>query len=155
MNAITNTNVIQKKIELKAPISRVWRALTDYREFSTWFGVDLKDEFAVGKTVSGRINHPGYDHTWDATFKKIEPEHYLSLTWHPCGGDKTIDYSKETPTLVEFQLEQKNGGTLLTVTESGFDNLPSHRRAEAFAGNDAGWTVQLGRISNYLEHGKV
>jgi uncharacterized protein YndB with AHSA1/START domain len=154
MNAVTNTNVIQKKIDLNAPLSRVWRAPTYSREFGAWFGVELKDAFVAGKTVSGRFTLKGNDRMWEATIQRIEPEHTFSFTWHPCGGDDG-DHSGEAQTLVEFKLEAKDGRTVLTVIESGFDNLPVHRRATVFAANDGGWTFQLGRISNYLENGKV
>ncbi|MGA2342113.1 MAG: vanillate O-demethylase oxidoreductase VanB, partial [Steroidobacteraceae bacterium] len=56
------TNQIEKQIELKAPVERVWRALADFREFGSWFGVKLDAPFEVGKTARGRITHPGYEH---------------------------------------------------------------------------------------------
>jgi uncharacterized protein YndB with AHSA1/START domain len=142
---------IEKRIELKAPISRVWRALTDYREFGEWFRVKLEEPFAPGQKSRGQITHPGYDHvTMEIVVQKMELERLFSFTWHPYAIDPKIDYSEETPTLVEFRLEQSVGGTLLILTESGFENLPGHRRPEAFRMNDGGWTEQMKNIERHV-----
>jgi uncharacterized protein YndB with AHSA1/START domain len=144
-------NRIEKRIELKAPVSRVWRALTDHREFGEWFGVKIDEPFAAGQVSRGRITYPGYEHIkWEAVVQKIEPERFFSYTWHPYAIDPKIDYSKETPTLVEFTLEKTAGGTLLVVTESGFDRIPSDRRLEAFRKNEGGWTEQMKNIEKYV-----
>jgi uncharacterized protein YndB with AHSA1/START domain len=142
---------IDKQIHLKAPRSRVWRALTDYREFSAWFGVNLESPFAAGQTTTGHMTIPGFEHLrLEATVQKLEPEHYFSYTWHPFAVDPAVDYSHETPTLVEFTLEEKDGGTLLAVSESGFANIPAHRRDEAFRMNDGGWSQQLKDIEEHV-----
>jgi uncharacterized protein YndB with AHSA1/START domain len=142
---------IEKRIELAAPISRVWRALTDYREFGQWFGVKLEGPFRAGQVSRGHITHPGYEHVkWEAVVQKMEPERLFSFTWHPYAIDPKIDYSEETPTLVEFRLEGTASGTLLLVTESGFDTIPSHRRLEAFRMNDGGWAQQLKNIEKHV-----
>jgi uncharacterized protein YndB with AHSA1/START domain len=145
------TNSIEKHIELKAPVSRVWRALTDYREFGEWFRVKLETPFVPGETSRGRILYPGYEHlVWEAVVQKMEPERLFSFTWHPYAIDPDVDYSGETPTLVEFRLEKTADGTSLTVTESGFDNIPDIRRLEAFRMNDGGWTEQMKNIEKYV-----
>lgn len=142
---------IEKRVELKAPVSRVWRALTDYREFGEWFGVKLDGPFEAGKVSTGRITYPGYEHLrWEAVVQKIEPERYFSYSWHPYAIDPKEDYSKETPTLVEFILEKTATGTLVVVKESGFDKIPAARRAEAFRMNDGGWTQQIKNIENHV-----
>ena len=144
-------NRIEKRIELKAPVSRVWRALTDYREFGEWFGVNLESPFVPGQASRGRITHPGYEHlVLEAVVQKMEPERLFSFTWHPCAIDAKKDYSKETPTLVEFRLEKTKTGTLLVLTESGFDKIPADRRDEAFRGNDGGWTQQMKNIERHV-----
>src|ERR1700756_1277253 len=147
-------NRIEKRIELKAPVSRVWRALTDHREFGEWFRVKLDGPFVVGQTSRGHITYPGYEHLkWEAMVEKMEPERLFSFTWHPYSVDPKIDYSKETPTLVEFRLEKTATGTLLLLTESGFENVPSDRRLEAFRMNDNGWTQQMENIKTYVAEG--
>ena len=140
---------IEKRIELKAPVSRVWRALTDYREFGEWFRVKLDGPFAPGKISRGQVTYPGYEHLkWEAVVQKMEPEKLFSITWHPYAIDPKKDYSKEPSTLVEFKLGKTTSGTLLILTESGFDKIPSDRRLEAFRMNDGGWTVQMKNIEN-------
>ena len=146
---------IEKRIELKAPVSRVWRALTDYREFGEWFRVKLERPFVAGQVSHGQITYPGYEHVkWEAVVQKMEPERFFSFAWpHPKSLEKAdypLDYSKEPRTLVEFRLEKTAGGTLLTVTESGFDKLPRDRRLEAFRRNDGGWTTQMKNVENYV-----
>ena len=142
---------IEKRIELKAPVSRVWRALTDHREFGEWFRVKLDGPFVPGQISRGKILQPGYEHVkWEAIVQKMEPERLFSFTWHPYSVDPKIDYSTETPTLVEFRLEKTSTGTLLLLTESGFDKIPAHRRLEAFRMNDGGWTAQLKNVEAYV-----
>jgi uncharacterized protein YndB with AHSA1/START domain len=144
-------NRIEKRIELKATVSRVWRALTDYREFGEWFRVKLDGPFVAGQVSHGHITYPGYEHLkWEAVIQKIEPERLFSYTWHPYAVDPDMDYSKETPTLVEFTLEKTGTGTLLVVTESGFDKIPSERRLEAFRRNEGGWTEQMRNVDSYV-----
>lgn len=143
---------IEKTIELKAPPSRVWRALTDHREFGAWFRVALEGPFVVGETSRGHITYPGYEHiVWEAKVMAMEPQSYFAFTWHPYAVDPKADYSAETPTLVEFRLEPTaGGGTRLTLTESGFDRIPPQRRAEAFRMNEGGWEEQMENIRAHL-----
>jgi uncharacterized protein YndB with AHSA1/START domain len=142
---------IEKRIELAAPVSRVWRALTDYREFGEWFRVKLDGPFVAGQRSTGKMTYPGYEHLqWTAIVQKIEPEKLFSYTWHPYAVDPDFDYTKETPTLVEFRLEKTETGTLLTVTETGFDKVPANRRDEAFRRNEGGWTQQVKNVESYV-----
>jgi uncharacterized protein YndB with AHSA1/START domain len=142
---------IEKRIELKAPVPRVWRALTDSREFGEWFGVKMNGPFVPGQVARGQITYPGYEHlTMEIAVQKMVPETLFSYTWHPYAVDPNIDYSQETPTLVEFKLEKVANGTLLVVTESGFDRIPAHRRLEAFRKNEGGWAEQMKNIESYV-----
>jgi uncharacterized protein YndB with AHSA1/START domain len=144
---------IEKTIELKSPVSRVWRALTDHREFGAWFRVRLDGPFVPGQVTRGQITYPGYEHLrWEAVIQKMEPERLFSFTWHPYAIDPKADYSKEPPTLVEFTLQEVPGGTLLRVVESGFDKIPSHRRQEAFRMNEGGWSAQMENIAQHVDH---
>ncbi len=147
-----STDRIERKILLKAPRSRVWRALTNAEEFGAWFGVDLKGKtFAPGQYVHAQVIDPGYEHiVLDILIERIEPERLLSWRWHPAPIDPSVDYSKEPTTLVVFELEEVEGGTLLTVVESGFDKIPPSRRLEAYRMNNEGWDEEIGRIEKYL-----
>jgi uncharacterized protein YndB with AHSA1/START domain len=142
---------IEKSIELRAPVSRVWRALTEHAEFSAWFRVKLEEPFRVGEESHGPILYPGYEHLiWRAVIQQIDPEQFFAFTWHPYAVDPKVDYSEETPTLVEFRLEPAAAGTRLSLTESGFTDLPDDRRDEAFHRNDDGWTQQMKNLEEYL-----
>jgi uncharacterized protein YndB with AHSA1/START domain len=144
-------NTIEKKIELKAPRERVWRALTDYREFGEWFRVKLEQPFLEGQVSRGRILNPGYEHLlFELRVVRLEPQSLFAFTWHPYAIDPAVDYSGETPTRVEFRLQPSVSGTLLTLSESGFDTLPAHRRDEAWRMNDGGWQQQLQNIERYV-----
>jgi len=147
-----NENRIEKQIELRSPRSRVWKALTDYIEFGQWFGVKLEQGFIVGKTTRGMLTYPGLEHVeWAVDVKKMEPESLFSFSWHPGAIDPAVDYSKESPTLVEFMLEStQTGGTILTVVESGFEKIPANRRLEAFRMDEGGWVEQLENVAKYV-----
>jgi uncharacterized protein YndB with AHSA1/START domain len=142
---------IEKRIEIAAPVSRVWNALTDSRQFGEWFLVKMDGPFVAGKPVAGQITHPGYEHVrMEVVVKAIEPQTLFSFTWHPYAVDPKVDYSQEESTLIEFRLQPSPGGALLTVTESGFDKVPAERRAEALLRNDSGWAQQMKNIQAYV-----
>ena len=145
-----STDRIEKHAVLRAPRERVWRALTTAAEFGTWFGVKFDSDFRPGASVRGKLTIPRYaDLTLEIRVERIEPQHHFSYRWHPYAVDPAKDYSTEPMTLVEFTLEETDGGTALTVVESGFDRLPLDRRAEAFRMNDGGW---VGQIKNLERH---
>ena len=148
----SSTDSIRKEIALSAPRSRVWRALTDAAEFGAWFGVRLEDPFRIGEAFRGQITHPGYEHlTLEAWVESMDPEHSFSFRWCPYAMDPDVDYSGEPTTLVEFRLEAKDGGTLLTVTESGFDSIPEEHRSASFMRNEGGWTGQMENIRKHVD----
>ena len=148
----TTQDRIERQITLRAPRQQVWKALTDAKQFGEWFGITLDGPFQVGKTVRGK--HPVKDvgHILvEYTVEKMEAETLFSYRWHPYACDPSYDYSIEPTTLVEFHLRDDKGGTLLTVTESGFDRIPASRRDEAFRKNDAGWKSQIVKLQTYVE----
>jgi uncharacterized protein YndB with AHSA1/START domain len=147
----TTTDRIEKTILLRAPRSRVWRALTDSKEFGTWFQSAFTEAFRPGARLNGRITYRGYEHlVLEFVIEKMEPERLFSYRWHPNAVDPKADYSKEPMTLVEFTLEDVDGGTQLKVVETGFDAIPIARRAAALKANDGGWAEQMGAIEKYL-----
>jgi uncharacterized protein YndB with AHSA1/START domain len=164
-----NTDRIEKKILLRAPIARVWRAISDSAEFGAWFGMRLEGPFVAGQAVHGAIvpttvdpkvaemQKPYEGFPLDLMIERIEPERLISFRWHPGPPDPSVDkqdqyryYSAQPTTLVTFQLEQKPDGVLMTITESGFDSIPLERRAKAFTSNEQGWEAQLKLIEGYL-----
>jgi len=148
----TSTDRIERKVLIKAPRSRVWRALSDAGEFGDWFGVNFKGKtFVVGKHVQGKITYPGYEHLdMDVLIERIVPEQLLSWRWHPAAIDPKVDYSQEPTTLVVFELHEVDGGTMLTVVESGLDKIPLARRAEVFRMNSSGWDEQMENIKKHV-----
>ena len=145
------TDVIGRQILLRASKGRAWHALTDATEFGAWFGVELREPFMPGGENGGVINHPGSEtFTMTLWVQRIEPESSLSFRWHPAANDPIADYHHEPTTLVEFRLEDAPEGTLLTLTESGFDLLPVGRRHEAMRLNSSGWTAHMQNVGRYL-----
>ena len=143
---------IEKTIELKAPVERVWRALADPAEFGAWFRVKLDGTFAPSEVSRGHMTYPGYEHlVWEAKIVSMDSPRLFSFTWHPYAVEPETDYSGEPPTLVEFRLEPLGSGTRLTVVESGFDALPEHRRDIALRMNDGGWTTQVKNIQAHVD----
>ena len=153
--AITSeTDQIERSIVINAPRDRVWRALSNAEEFGTWFGADLKGlTFVPGQRTRGLISSSTCGHEdcyFDVVIERIEPQDLLAFRWHPYAIDPAVDYTKEQPTLVTFTLKDAPGnGTLLTVVESGFDNVPPARRLEAFRMNNRGWEYQLNNIASH------
>jgi uncharacterized protein YndB with AHSA1/START domain len=147
----TSTDRIEKVVNLEAPRSRVWRALTDVPQFNAWFGAALTGAFEPGVAISGNITSKNYDHVrltlWIET---MESERFFSFRWHPYAIEAGVDYSAEPTTLVSFTLEDAVGGTRLTIVESGFDAIPLSRRAKAFSMNAAGWEGQAKNIQKFL-----
>jgi uncharacterized protein YndB with AHSA1/START domain len=144
---------IERHIDLNAPQSRVWQALTDHGQFGEWFRVKLEGPFVAGQPTGGHITWPNWEHLrMDVDVKELTPESYFSFTWHPYAIHPSHDYSHETPTLVEFKLVPTSTGTSLTVIESGFDKIPAERYADAFRMNSSGWEQQLNNIAEYLTH---
>jgi uncharacterized protein YndB with AHSA1/START domain len=159
------TDRIEKSVVLKAPLERVWRAISDAGAFGSWFGMKFDGPFVPQSRLRGRIaptqvdpevaklQEPHAGIPFELQMERIEPMSLLSFRWHPGAIDPKIDYTREPTTLVEFRLEPAAQGTLLTITESGFDGIPLERRARVFAGNEAGWTHQLRLIEKYLRQG--
>jgi uncharacterized protein YndB with AHSA1/START domain len=144
-----STDQIQKTVVLRAPRSKVWRALTDSAQFGEWFQARPDGPFTAGRRVRGPITYPGYEHlTFEITVERVEPERLFSWRWQP-GGDPD-KYPAEPMTLVVFELEEVPEGTRLTVTETGFDRLAPARRLKAYRENDAGWTGQLEKLGKYV-----
>jgi uncharacterized protein YndB with AHSA1/START domain len=142
---------IEKQTLLRAPQSRVWRALTDAEEFGAWFRVKFEGHFVRGERIQGGITQPGYEHvTLEIIVEAIEPETLFSFRWHPYAVDANQSYASEPTTLVEFRLEPVAGGTRLTVVESGFDRVPASRRDEAFLRNSEGWAIQMVNIERHV-----
>ncbi|RKE35970.1 uncharacterized protein YndB with AHSA1/START domain [Paraburkholderia sp. BL23I1N1] len=150
-----STDRIEKQILLKAPRSRVWRAVSNAEEFGNWFGVNFSGkQFVASQPLQGNITYPGYEYLkMDVLVERIEPEHHLSFRWHPAAVDVSVDYSAEPTTLVVFELTEVGTGTLLRVVESGFDQIPAARRDEAFRMNSGGWEEQLVNIEKHVAKG--
>jgi uncharacterized protein YndB with AHSA1/START domain len=153
---------IEKNVVLKAPVERVWRAISDAKQFGTWFGVEFDSPFVAGAHMIGRIvptkvdqeiakvQEPFRGRKFEWTIERIEPMRVFSFRWHPFAVKPDVDYSSEPTTLVVMELEEVAGGTKLKITESGFDRIPLARRAEAFSANDGGWQKQTELIAKYL-----
>ena len=147
----TTTDSIHKEILLRAPRSRVWRALTNASEFGAWFGVKLDGEIKPKARLKGPVSGCGQENvTMDMLIERVEPERLFSYRWHPYAIEPGVDYSGEPMTLVVFELEETQGGTLLKVVESGFDRIPLARRAKAFDMNSSGWAEQMKNIEKYV-----
>lgn len=157
------TDRIEKRIVLRASRERVWSAITDARQFGTWFGVEFAGEFAPGSHLEGKMvptkvdadiakaQEPYAGLAFHMFVERVEPMRVFAFRWHPHAIDPGQDYTKQPTTLVTFELQEAPGGIALTITESGFDQIPLERRAEAFTSNEQGWEAQAGLIQKYLE----
>jgi uncharacterized protein YndB with AHSA1/START domain len=153
---------IEKSVVLHAPRARVWRAITDSTEFGRWFGIKVEGVFRAGTLVRARLvgtevdaevakaQQAHGDITFEIAVDRIEPERLFAFRWHPYAIEAGVDFSSEPTTLVTFTLEEVTNGVKVTVVESGFDQIPLARRAQAFASNDQGWTIQVMLVEKYL-----
>jgi uncharacterized protein YndB with AHSA1/START domain len=160
----SSTDRIEKVVVLRAPVARVWRAISDASEFGSWFGVAFDGPFVAGARMVGaivptkadpevaRTQEPYAGKMFELVVDRIQPMHLFSFRWHPFAVDPNVDYSSEPATLVVFELAPVAEGTRLTITESGFDGIPLARRAQAFAMNDQGWAAQLVLVEKHLAH---
>ncbi len=160
----TSFDRIVKTVLLRAPLERVWRAISEAQQFGVWFGVAFDGPFVPGAKMVGRmvptqvdaevakLQEPYRGANVEIVVDRIEPMHRFSFRWHPFAVESDFDYSKEPMTLVAFELEEAVGGTTLTITESGFEGLPASRRAKAFTGNEQGWAAQATLVEKYLSH---
>jgi uncharacterized protein YndB with AHSA1/START domain len=162
-----DTDRIEKRVVLHAPLDRVWRAISDAEEFGRWFGVHFDQPFVAGTSITATIApttvddevakrqepHAGVKSTWQIV--AIEPQRRFAYRWHPFAIDPDADYESEPTTLVEFTLSETDDGVLLTITESGFDAIPAARRPASFEANSEGWAIQTDLVRRYLEDARV
>jgi uncharacterized protein YndB with AHSA1/START domain len=158
----SSTDRIEKKVLLRAPLGRVWRAISDSKQFGSWHGVEFDGPFVAGARMTGRVVPNIVDpeagrnekqregKPFTISVERVEPMRLFSMRWYPGDEDPGIDYSNEPTTLVEFKLEEVSGGTMLTVTESGFDGIPMDLRAKEFTRHEQGWAAQATMIEKYL-----
>lgn len=158
---MTTPDRIEKQIVLHAPLARVWRALSDAREFGAWFGAEFDGPFVAGASVKGKIRPTTVDpevaklqapHSgtpMEITIERMEPPRLLAFRWRP-GVEPISEGGEQVTTLVEFELREVADGTLLRITESGFDRIPLAQRAKVFTGNAEGWEHQTKLIAKYL-----
>jgi len=150
---MSSTDRSEKRVVIRAPRAQVWQALSDHEQFGKWFNVVLEGPFRPGAPARGKVRHPDFkDVTWEMTVEEMVPEKRFSFRWHPFAIDRNVDYSSEPTTLIVFDLEEVPGGTLLTLTESGFDGIPLARRAKAFEMNGKGWAQVIASIERDLAH---
>jgi uncharacterized protein YndB with AHSA1/START domain len=157
-----NMDRIEKEVVLRAPLARVWQAISNADEFGQWFGVRFDGPFVEGAAVTGVITrtavdedvaraqepHAGKSDTWQIV--AIEPQRRLAFRWHPYAVESGADYAQEPTTLVEFTLAETHDGVLLRIVESGFDKIPADRRVAAFEANSEGWAAQTELVRKYL-----
>lgn len=164
---MSTTDRIEKKVTLRAPVARVWKAIADAKAFGTWFGVAFDGDFQVGEVTKGHIvptkmdaeiakaQEPYTGLACNVRVERIEPQRLLAFRWHPNAVETSTDHDAEPTTLVTFALREVPEGTELTITESGFDAIPLERRAKAFADNEQGWAAQTMLLGRYLDDARA
>ena len=147
----TDQDRIEKVVDLAAPVSRVWRALTDHEEFGQWFRVRLDGPFKVGELTTGNITYPGYEHMrWESVTEQMEHERLFAFSWPPGTVDSDSDYDDDAKVLVEFRLKAIEKGTRLTITEIGFLQFPDSKRLDILRSNQQGWDIQAENVAAHV-----
>jgi uncharacterized protein YndB with AHSA1/START domain len=149
---ITELSRIDRTIEIKAAPERVWRALTNSKELSAWFQVEIEGEISPDREVWMTSVHTGHaGQRFLVKVVEMTPPRRFVWQWHPGEVDPAIDYSREPRTTVTFTLEPTAVGTRLSVAETGFDEISLARRAKAHADNTQGWSEVLVWLQTYAE----
>ena len=142
---------IEKVVDLAAPVSRVWRALTNHEEFGQWFRVRLDGPFRVGATTTGHITYPGHEHMkWESVTERMEHERMFAFSWPPSAIDPETAYGDDAKVVVEFRLQPSEAGTRLTITETGFRQFPESKRLEVLRSNQQGWDTQAKNVAAHV-----
>jgi uncharacterized protein YndB with AHSA1/START domain len=145
---------VEKTIELRAPRSRVWRAISNGKELGAWFGLgmplELVGDFVPGAQISGTWIIDGREVKEPfCTIEHVEPERALVFRWVPYEVPPGEDHAKHPTTRIEFRLEDIANGTRLTVVESGFSRLPADKQYKRRENGD-GWALQLHAIAQHV-----
>ena len=146
-------NQIERIVELTAPVERIWLALTDHKEFGSWFRLSLDNAFKLGEVTFGVVTFPGHEGLpfW-ARVETMDKPHQFSFIWPM---DETVQpddpHLDRKTTLVEFILEPAGKGSKLIVRESGFEKLPEGKQLQKFRDNNYGWEAQTKHIREHVE----
>ncbi len=145
---------IEKIIELNAPVERVWKAITDHREFGEWFRVQLDGPFVPGESILGPHHLPRLSST---SAGRRPSSAWTSQNSFPSPGSPTPSIPMST-TPVSRRPSSSSGlePTAIGIAPDGHGvrlrrMSPPHRRAEAFRMNDGGWAEQVRNIKDYVD----
>jgi len=136
---------IERTIDLAHPPAVVWAALTTADGLAAWFG----DQAAIDLRPGGPAHMTWNQEAMTARMRveRVEEPVVFGYTWQIYG----LPEDDPRRTYVEFTLTPHGEGTRLTVTESGFAQLPDDVYAKAFGGNTEGWAKELGELADYLD----
>lgn len=142
---------ITRQIQIDSDLQRVWDALSDATAFGEWFRVKLDGPFVVGKTTTGHMTYHGYEGVpWTSVTEVIEPPRRFVFRWPDCPPGEDVGPDAVWLT-VEFTLQPQDGGTLVTVAETGFAALPEDRRVSMLRDNAEGWEIQAANLKRHVE----
>lgn len=139
------TSTIERELVVGAPIGRVWEAVTSPAELRRWFGDVAELDLRPGGR--GRFGWTEFGDEIEFVVETVEPPHLFSYRWS-AAANATFD--RERSTLVTFRLADLGGSTRITLTETGFDELPPEL-AGTFDENCDGWTHELADLLRHLE----
>jgi uncharacterized protein YndB with AHSA1/START domain len=142
---------ITRQIQIDSDPQCVWDALSDATAFGEWFRVKLDGPFVVGETTTGKMTYPGHEGVpWTSVTEVMEQPRRFVFRWPDCPPGE--DAGPDTVWLtVEFTLQPQGGGTLVTVTETGFAALPEDRRVSMLRDNAEGWEIQTANLKHHVE----
>jgi uncharacterized protein YndB with AHSA1/START domain len=153
---------IEKSIVLNCALERVWCAISEARQFSAWMGLSDHGDFVPGTLFTAKMAPTKFNDEFaklqepfdglqvKMTIDQIQRPRLFSFRFHPFAVDPDADYSREPMNLVTFELQEVPDGTMVTITETGFDRIPLERRAMAYEVNDRGWALATKALENYL-----
>jgi uncharacterized protein YndB with AHSA1/START domain len=146
----SDNNVVTSEIFIAAPCERVFEALTDPEQAMRWWGQNERyhlTRFDIDSRVGGKWSLSGAsmkmgDINVHGEVLELDPPRKLSYTWISSWMPKT--------TTVVWELENRNGGTHVKLTHTGFAG-----DTEQANNHTIGWNLILGWLQGYVERGET
>ena len=138
---------VTRTVTIAASIEKVWAAITEPEHISRWFGQKaVLDGLVEG--ANGVFSFEGYG-DFPVRIEQLDPLRSISYRWGNDNAASTGSIDEDHSTVFRFTLEPVDGGTRLTVVETGFDTLTDP--AASMEGNRGGWNSELDELVAYLE----
>ena len=145
-NNQTKTPVaVERSIWINTTLEKAWRAVTEPEQLTRWYATNYAWEIpalAVGATIKF---HNSDTEVLLATIEALDPLHQFTLRWQSDPQYPTVSL------VTTFMLEGEDGGTRVTISESGYETVPENERQQWLDNTGGGYTMSMENLKAYLE----